>query len=92
VVYFHAKGGCGISVGHTQYTNASLLRVLGVHGFERNRETIWKRSTHICFDGHKSFGNKRASGEGGGNGGDRGLSKARMRLELVDKLCACGEG
>jgi len=45
-------GGCGISVGHTKYTNASLLRVLGVHGLERNRETIWKQSTHICFDGH----------------------------------------
>ena len=50
--YFHAKGSCGISVTHTKYTNASLLRVLGVHGLERNRETIWKRSTHICFDVH----------------------------------------
>ena len=48
----HAKGGCGISVGHTEYTNASSLRVLGVHGLDRNRETIWKWSTHICFDGH----------------------------------------
>jgi len=38
------------------------------------------------------WGCKAASGEGGGNGGDRGLSKARVRLELVDKLCACGEG
>ena len=36
--YFHAKGGCGISVGHTKYTNASLLRVLGVYGLEKNRE------------------------------------------------------
>jgi len=26
-------------VGHTKYTNPSLLRVLGVHGLERNRET-----------------------------------------------------
>ena len=50
--YFHAKGGCGISVGHTKYTNAYLLRVLGVHGLEKKRETMWKRSTHICFDGH----------------------------------------
>jgi len=48
--YFHAKGGCGISVGLTKYTNASLLRVLGVHGLERNKETMWKQSTHICFD------------------------------------------
>jgi len=40
--------------GHTKYTNASLtwLRVLEVHGLERKRKAMWKRSTHICFDGH----------------------------------------
>ena len=37
-------------------------------------------------------GGEGASGKGGGNGGDRGLGKARVRLELIDKLRACGEG
>ena len=50
---FNAKECCGISVGHTKYTNESFLRVLGVHRLERKSETSWTRSPPVCFDGHE---------------------------------------
>ena len=46
--YFHAKGSCGISVGHTKYTNDYLLRVLGVHMLKNEeRDNVDTVHTHL---------------------------------------------
>ena len=49
--------------------------------FHRGASDVRQMDSDILDNGYRPMGGERASGEGGRNGGNKGLGKSRVRLE-----------